>query len=87
MGIDDNGERFERSPDPRLEELTACVADIHLGQALIQEKGIDRILMDRNLFGIDLGEFGLDKKVKEMFREMIKGTGAIRDTLKKYCGE
>ncbi|NLU53521.1 MAG: mannitol dehydrogenase family protein [Clostridiaceae bacterium] len=86
IGVNDRGESFELSPDPRLEELTGLLKDIKLGKALINEEGIDAILSDRSIFVIDMYSCGMAKKVKEMFKEMIKGPGAVRKVLQKYCG-
>ncbi len=86
MGINDKGETFTLSPDPRLEELTALVKNIALGQELDSEEAIDGILGDRSIFVIDLFACGMANKVKGMFREMIAGPGAVRKTLVKYLG-
>lgn len=85
IGLNDNGEVFALSPDPRLEELTGLLKGVKLGQTLIQEDGIDAILKDRNIFVIDLFACGLAQTVKEMLKEMLTGPGAIRKALEKYC--
>jgi fructuronate reductase len=85
MGVNDEGEAMLLSPDPKLSELTGYVSGITLGGELIEESGIDQILKDRSIFTIDLYSCGLADKVKEMFRMMITGPGAVRKTLLKYC--
>ena len=42
------------------------------------------VLSNPNLFGVDLKDAGLDGKVEGMFRELIAGKGAVRETLVKY---
>lgn len=85
LGVDDKGEVFTRSDDPRLMELTACLRGIELGEELKDEEGLRRILMDSSLFCIDLNQYGLADKVIGMFQEMLTGKGAVRKTLQKYC--
>lgn len=85
MGVDDKGQEFTRSDDPRLEELTKLLSGITLGKELQDEKGICQILKDQSIFGIDLYSHGLANKVIYMFKEMLTGEGAVRATLQKYC--
>ena len=84
MAVDDNGEPFELSPDPMLKSLCPILASVHLGDECGVEKILHPILEDPNIFGVDLYEAGLAIPVCSYFSEMIKGTGAVRDTLKKY---
>jgi fructuronate reductase len=86
MGVNDKGEAFTPSPDPRLKELTGLMSGIKLGDELSEEEGIDRILKDRSIFAIDMYPSGLERKVKQMFRMMLTGPGAVRETLRRYCG-
>lgn len=85
LGVNDKGETFVRSKDPRLNELTQLVYGIELGKKPLNEKGIDIILKDQTIFGIDLERYGLAGKIKAMFHEMITEEGAVRKTLMKYC--
>jgi fructuronate reductase len=85
MGIDDEGKAFVPSPDPRLSELMGYMKNITLGNGNFDEKGIDQILKDESIFGIDLFSCGIADKVKEMFQKMIAGPGAVRRTLCDYC--
>lgn len=68
--IDDNGNPFELSPDPLLEEL----------------KGMDvkDILKREDIFAVNLFEDGLGQKVLEMYVELSNGPGSVRKVLKKY---
>lgn len=83
MALDDNGETFEQSPDPRLEEVKVHVKGISLGDTDVHA-ALQPILSDASIFGVDLYEAGLGEKVEGMFKELIAAPGAIRATLKKY---
>ena len=81
LGVDDRGREFKISPDPMLAELKKTMDKIKLGDV----KGdIEAILSSDKIFGINLYEAGLGKKIEKYFNEMIKGKGAFRDTLAKY---
>ena len=88
MAVDDNGNAFEPSPDPLLEEAQKYVAEFKLGEsyseAAIAEK-VMPLLKNAQIFGVDLEEVGLAGKVISFFEELIAGVGAVRETLKKYC--
>lgn len=88
MAVDDNGNAFELSPDPLLEEAQKYVAEFKLGEsyseAAIAEK-VMPLLKNAQIFGVDLEEVGLAGKVISFFAELIAGVGAVRETLKKYC--
>ncbi|MCQ2519527.1 MAG: mannitol dehydrogenase family protein [Lachnospiraceae bacterium] len=72
-GIDDCGNEFELSPDPKIAEV----------------QGLDakEILAKTEIFGCDLFEDGLGDKVLAMYEELCKGTGAVREVLHKYVLE
>ena len=88
MAVDDNGNAFEPSPDPLLEEAQKYVAEFKLGEsyseAAIAEK-VMPLMKNAQIFGVDLEEVGLAGKVISFFAELIAGVGAVRETLKKYC--
>lgn len=84
LGVDDNGNKFELSPDPLLKSLCSKLSGIHLGGSYNTEEVLCSILKDEKIFGIDLYETGLAELVCNYFTEMIKGPGAVRQTLKKY---
>ncbi len=65
-GIDDNGNKFEQSPDPLLEELKALPPK--------------DVLKRQDVFGVDLYSDGLAKKVLAIHSEM-RGKGNIRKEL------
>lgn len=45
-----------------------------------------RFLSDERIFGLDLYKAGLAELVENYFAELVKGKGAIRETLRKYVG-
>lgn len=85
MGVNDEGDKFTRSDDPRLSELSMYVDGIELGKELKDMDGLISLLQDKSIFCIDLKQYGLTNTVLNMFKEMLAGKGAVRKTLKKYC--
>lgn len=83
LGVDDNGEAFELSPDPLLPAMQEKLAGIKLGGDFCDEQ-LKAILADTAIWGVDLNQCGLADKVIGYFRELIAGPGAVRATLKKY---
>ena len=83
MAIDDNGEKFELSPDPLLDTVCPIVAGIKLGDTDVEET-IKPLLTNKAIFGVDLYEVGLAELTVQYFTELIAGPGAVRETLKKY---
>lgn len=84
MGIDDNGNKMELSPDPLLDMLKKYVSHIKLGSTELMGDRLKPILMNEEIFGINLYEVGLGDKIEGYFNEMISGPGAVRSTLEKY---
>lgn len=84
MGIDDNGEKFEPSPDPLLSVVTAYVADIKLGDKGPFDEKLKPLLENDKIFGVNLYEVGISSLVLSYFAELVAGKGAIRSTLIKY---
>ena len=87
MGIDDNGNAFTPSPDPRLADLAPQVSGIKLGQKGPFTKTLKPILEDEKIFGVNLYSAGLGEKVEHLFEELVAGKGAVAATLKKYTGK
>ena len=76
-GVDDEGNAFMPSPDPRMEEVRARMAN-----------GLsDELLSDVTLFGHDLVANGMAPVVRAKFSEMMEGKGAVRRALKKVLSE
>jgi fructuronate reductase len=84
LGIDDEGNLFEISPDPLGPALREKLAGISLGDSGPFTETLRPILSDAGIFGIDLVESGLAEKISVMFGEMLKGPGAVTRTLEKY---
>ena len=84
MGINDNGEKFEISPDPLLDEVKEYVKNIKLGGSEEYSKILKSLLSNEKIFGVNLYEVGLADKVIEYFGELAAGKGAVRNTLNKY---
>ena len=83
MGMDDNLNKFELSPDPLLDKVVPMVADIKIGDIDIHSK-LEKLFSDASIFGVNLYDVGLGEKSEKYFVELIAGKGAIRATLKKY---
>ena len=84
MAVNDNGEKFELSPDPLLDTVCPYVANFKLGEKAEVEKALKPILENDTIFGVNLYEVGMATAVCNYFEEMIAGCGAVRETLKKY---
>ncbi len=84
MAVDDEGKKFDLSPDPLLDTVCPYVADIKLGEDVNAQAILEKVLKDRSIFGVDLYEVGLADRVCEYFKELTSGVGAVRATLKKY---
>ncbi len=79
VAIDDNGNSFELSPDPMLEELCKEFEGVKLGD----KPSIKHILNNNKIFDFDIYEV-LGEKIEEMFFSMMSGKGAVRETLQKW---
>ena len=84
MGVDDNGDAFELSPDPLLATVRPYVQDLKLGAPADREtlsKTLAPLLSDASIFGVDLIFAGLSDRVLDAFVSMLQGPGAVADTL------
>ena len=70
MGVNDEGEVFEISPDPLAATVQPVVADIKLGENEDVEATIAPLLHNDAIFGVDLYEVGLAPKVVTYFKEL-----------------
>ncbi|WP_047394891.1 hypothetical protein [Cetobacterium sp. ZOR0034] len=72
------------SSDPLLEELKANLNSIKYLDSSSYEKGkLNKILSNKNIFGIDLVQIGMADLIEEYFLDMIKEVGGVRKTLEK----
>ncbi len=84
LGVDDEGNKFELSPDPMAAELTEKLKGIDVGKPESCSGQLKDILSNANIFGIDLYKAGIGNKIENMFKELIAGRGAVRKTLERY---
>ena len=84
MGVNDEGNPFELSPDPMLPKLTQTLKGIEIGNPKSYSGQLKNILSDTSIFGINLYEAGIGDKIEKMFLEEISEFGGVRNTLKKY---
>ena len=84
LGVDDEGNAFERSADPMLETLSQQMEGITLGHPESVGDKVRPILSNANIFGSDLYEAGIGDLIEDLFKEELAGPGAVRATLKKY---
>ena len=84
LGVDDEGQAFERSADPMLETLSQQMEGITLGHPESVGDKVRPILSNVNIFGSDLYEAGIGELIEDLFKEELAGPGAVRATLKKY---
>ena len=84
MAVDDQGNPFTLSPDPLLDTVCPYVAGLELGKDMDVEPFVAELLKKEQIFGVDLYEAGLAGKVCGCLKELTKGKGAVRETLKKY---
>ena len=84
LAVDDAGKKYELAPDPMNEEIQEQLKDIVLGQPETFTDQLRPILSNERLLFIDLYKAGVGEKVENMFREMIAGPGAIKETIHKY---
>ena len=86
MGIDDNGNTMEISPDPMLEELQKHIKNIKFKDVNSVGDNLKPILSNKIIFACDLYDekINLGNRIEEYFKEMIIGVNAVRECLNKY---
>ncbi len=84
LALDDNGKKFELSPDPMIGELTRQLEGIELGKPETVGDKLRPILSNKNIFEVNLYDVGLGGKIETIFKEEVACLGAVRATLKKY---
>lgn len=88
MGIDDQGNAFETSPDPltaELKEVTSKLAfqNKELMSYNTLEEIVKPILENKKIFGVDLYALHMTEKICQYLGEMLEGPGAVRKVLEK----
>ena len=86
MGIDDNENPMEISPDPMLEELQNHIKNIKFKDTESVGNNLKPILSNKIIFAVDLYDekINLGEKIENYFKEMISDTNAVRECLQKY---
>lgn len=86
MGINDEGETFEISPDPMIDTLQESMKQMKHGNTDAEQihTCLFPILSDTRIFGVDLYEVKLGERVEQYFAKMNAECGAIRKTLANY---
>ena len=88
-GINDVGKEMPCSPDPLLDMVIAGrdkVAFGNPGRIEEIEAAVRPLLEDASIFGVNLYEVGMGRKVCELYAEMMAGPGDVRAILEKYVG-
>ena len=84
LGLDDNGNEMELTPDPLLDTLRGYLSKIKLSDKASVGSSLRPILSNEKIFGSNLYNLGLGEKIEAYFAEMISGNGAVRQTLEKH---
>lgn len=84
LGVDDKGETYELAPDPMAKEMQERLSDIVIGDPASLKDQLKWILSNENVFFVNLYEAGIGELIEEIFREEIKGPGAVRAAVQKY---
>ncbi|MDR2508983.1 MAG: mannitol dehydrogenase family protein [Candidatus Ancillula sp.] len=85
LGVDDEGNAFERSPDPMFPELDPVFSTLKLGDNASKLEVVKPFLKDSNIFGVDLEAAGLSEKVFKFFVRMAEKPGAVREVLEEVA--
>ena len=83
LGVNDQGETMEISPDPLLPQLQEALSGVTLGNPDSVQGKLDPILENPTYFAVNLKEAGLAEKVTEYVKKMLAGPGAVRKTLQE----
>lgn len=88
MAIDDGGDAFEPSSDPRLQECMAHLFGIALGETDREKiaRAVSPLLSDETIFGVNLYETPLGARAENYFAKMVKSKNAVRKTLADALG-
>jgi fructuronate reductase len=81
LAVDDAGNHFEPSADPMLAQLQQSLAGVQFGHPESIGNTLDPILSNEVLFGTDLTKTVLAEKIKQYFKSLSAGPGAVRQTL------
>lgn len=85
--IDDNGNKFDLSPDPLLADVCKYVEKVEIGKPFDVHSAVEPLLKRKEIFGVDLYEAGLADKTEKYFAELCKSQGAVRSVLHKVVNQ
>ncbi|MBR3305869.1 MAG: mannitol dehydrogenase family protein [Lachnospiraceae bacterium] len=81
-GYDDRLEKMQLSPDPELDALCSKLASLVPGKGVTDISLIEGLLSDSRFFAMDLTKSeALSGKIKEYYKKMMSGKGAVREAL------
>ena len=81
LGVDDEGNKMECSPDPNLFDLQNKLKNIKLGDPASYNGELKEILSNHKIFVIDLSKTGLCNKIENYFIKMISHPHAVEELL------
>ena len=81
LGVDDDLQKMELSPDPLLEDLRAILKEVQAGKPETYRGQLEPILANPVIMGTDLTKTCLAFQIEELFRRMLDGRGAVRRVL------
>lgn len=87
LGVDDSGAKMAVSPDPLFGELQTALSGVKVGDPSSADGKLKPLLANSKLFGLDLNEAGLGETVEKDFKQMLRGSRAVRDTLSQCIRE
>lgn len=80
VGIDDEGNKMELSPDPLLADLLPKFEN-YAFDSVADEDVVFELLRNEKIFGLDIVEAGLGNRVLSLLNSMLIGPGSVRQTL------
>ena len=86
LGINDEGKELEISYDPLKEEIQEKLKGIVWNDPASYKGQLIAILSNENIFGLDLSKTELAPRIEAYFVSMLKGPGAVRETVKRELG-
>ena len=77
LGVDDNGNKFDISPDPLLPDLRSTLSEIKLGNVSYDtaKTALHPIFSNESIFGVDL--YSTPSDTAENTARMTAGKGAV----------
>lgn len=81
LAVDDNGNEMTLSPDPMIPSVSSALAGIKLGDEGPFDNVLSSLLSNEKIFGLDVTKTPLYKKVVDDFASLVKGKGAVRETI------